>query len=256
MHRIHAASVQSGSNGNSIFVRAGGVRILIDAGLSGIRAKERLASLGEDITRVDALIISHDHSDHISSAGIFQRKFGMPIYATAKTMDAAAGSLGKLSDVRTFRRGHAIRIGEVTVESIPTPHDAAEGSVFVISYGGRRLGVLTDLGHVFEGLGELIAGLDAVFLESNYDPKMLDEGPYPEHLKRRIRGPRGHISNLEAAELLSAHGRSLRWACLAHLSETNNTPRHALKCHREVLGAGGPALHVASRYECSQMFGV
>lgn len=255
MHRIHAASVQSGSNGNSIFVRAGGVRILIDAGLSGVRAKERLASLGEDITQIDALIISHDHSDHISSAGIFQRKFGMPIHATSATMDAASGSLGKLTDVRTFKRGQSIKIGEVTVESSPTPHDAVEGSVFVITYGGRRLGVLTDLGHVFDGLGELISGLDAVFLESNYDPRMLDEGPYPEMLKRRIRGPRGHISNRESAELLHAHGRRLKWACLAHLSETNNTPRHAMACHREVLGEAFN-LHVASRYTCSQIFAV
>lgn len=255
--RIHAASICSGSSGNCTFIRAAEVRILIDAGLSGIKAKAGLAAIGEDITRIDALLISHDHSDHVSSAGVFQRKFGMPIYATARTLDATGDTLGKLGDVRTFKRGQTIRIGEVDIHTIPTPHDGAEGSVFVISYGGRTLGVLTDLGHVFSGLGDIVSGLDAVFLESNYDPAMLDNGPYPDHLKHRIRSPRGHISNRESAELLLSHGRGLKWACLAHLSENNNTPRHALRTHSEVMG-GTPRmrLHLAARHEPTPVFEV
>lgn len=254
--RIHAVSIQSGSNGNCIFIRAGRVRLLLDAGISGKQAEQRLASIGEDIRRIDALLISHDHSDHIKSAGIFQRKYGMPIYATSRTMDVAQGALGKLSDVRTFRRGSVIAFGDVMVETVPTPHDAAEGSVFVITFAGRRLGVLTDLGHVFKGLGDLISGLDAVFLESNYDPRMLDDGPYPEFLKHRIRSPHGHISNMESARLLTERGGALKWACLAHLSESNNTPDLALKTHKEVMGARAAHLHVASRYKCSPVFGV
>lgn len=254
--RIHAVSIQSGSNGNCIFIRAGEVRLLLDAGISGRQAEQRLAGIGEDIRRIDALVISHDHSDHIKSAGVFQRKYGMPIYATRATLDVPGAGLGKLSDVRTFRRGETITFGDVSVETVPTPHDAADGSVFVISYAGRRLGVLTDLGHVFKGLGDMIAGLDAVFLESNYDPRMLDDGPYPDFLKHRIRSPHGHISNLESARLLNERGGALKWACLSHLSESNNTPALALKTHREVIGRRDIQLHVASRYECSQVLGI
>ncbi|UCD35044.1 MAG: hypothetical protein JSU90_12260, partial [Nitrospiraceae bacterium] len=137
------------------------------------------------------------------------------------------------------------------VETLPSPHDCADGSIFVISSGGKRLGILTDLGHVFTELYPLMASLDAVFLESNYDDGMLQRGPYPLSLKRRISGPRGHLSNRESAELLQA-GESLQWACLAHLSQNNNTPHKALQAHRDVLGHG-LALTIASRLTASAL---
>ena len=112
------------------------------------------------------------------------------------------------------------------METIPTPHDGVDGVVFVVDDGKHRLGILTDLGHVFADLEAVIGSLDAVLLESNYDPDMLANGPYPEWLKERIEGPGGHISNLEAAELLlKAASKRMKWACLAHLSHDNNTPR-------------------------------
>ena len=127
---------------------------------------------------------------------------------------------------------------------------------FVVDDGYRRLGILTDLGHVFDRLNCVVRTLDAVVLESNYDPVMLARSSYPESLKRRIRGPRGHLSNIESAELLSrAAGGPLRWACLAHLSAENNTPQLALNCHQYVLGSRLP-LHVASRYEPSEVLEV
>ncbi len=164
--------------------------------------------------------------------------------------------LGRVEDVRPFQAGSSIRFGKVRVETIPTPHDASDGVAFVIDDGRRRLGILTDLGHVFTGLGELIGTLDAVLLESNYDPEMLAGGTYPPFLKNRIRGPEGHLSNAEAAELLSSsvNGR-LQWACLAHLSENNNTPDLARSTHREILGDRVP-IHVAHRYEATGVFQV
>ena len=115
--------------------------------------------------------------------------------------------------------GKRVKFGKVVVETIPTPHDAEDGVVFVVDDGKHRLGILTDLGHVFDGLGDVIASLDAVLLESNYDPEMLANGPYPESLKKRIAGPHGHISNFEAAELLNtAASKRMKWACLGHLS--------------------------------------
>ena len=252
---LQVISLQSGSNGNCVYVEAGGVKLLFDAGISGVTAEERLAACGRDIRSVDGLIISHDHSDHIRSAGIFQRKYGIPLFVTPRTLSAAQGrcSLGKLKDVNHFRAGSAIVFGDVTVHSIPTPHDGEDGTIFVVERGARRLGIMTDLGHVFRDLGRTIAALDAVFLESNYDPQMLANGPYPRYLKLRIKGPGGHLSNREAAELLAASaGSRLQWACLAHLSEENNTPDLALRTHREVLGEGLP-LCVASRYGVSKV---
>lgn len=251
-------SLQSGSNGNCIYVEAGGMRLLFDAGISGATAAERLAHHGRDIRQVDALIISHDHSDHIRSAGIFQRKFGIPLYVTNRTIAAAQTrcSLGKLKEVHHFRSGGTIRLGSVMVHTVPTPHDAEDGTVFIVDDGTRRLGIMTDLGHVFHDLGRLIATCDAVLLESNYDPLMLANGPYPRFLKERIKGPRGHISNREAAELVAgARSGRLRWAFLGHLSEQNNCPDVALRTHREVLG-DSLSLCVASRYGVSEVMDV
>jgi phosphoribosyl 1,2-cyclic phosphodiesterase len=254
-----AISLQSGSSGNCIYIEAGGVRLLIDAGITGVQAQERLAAHGRDIRAVDAVIISHDHGDHIRHAGVYQRKFGIPIYVTPATLAAATTrcNLGKLTDVRTFRACDKIRFGEVLVHAIPTPHDGVDGSVFVIEAGKKRIGVLTDLGHVFKDLSRIVSSLDAVFLESNYDPDMLAAGPYPAYLKQRIRGPHGHISNIEAAELLrrACEEQRLQWACLSHLSEENNHPDVALKTHREVI-SGNVVLHVADRYQSTRIFTV
>ena len=244
---FQAISLQSGSNGNCIYVETGNVRLIFDAGISGIETERRLTARGKNIRAVDAVIISHDHADHAKYAGILHRKYGLPVYMTRTTLKAANSrcGLGRLNDLRHFYCGDSIGIGGVIIKSIPTPHDGADGSVFVIESGGKRLGVMTDLGHVFDELVSEIAELDAVFLESNYDPEMLLKGPYPVFLKRRIEGPGGHISNFEAAELL-LHGSRLQWACLSHLSHHNNYPAIALKTHRKVLGDSLP-LHIAGR---------
>ena len=247
---ITAIALQSGSNGNCIYVEADGVKLLFDAGINGKQAKERLASHGRDIREVDAVIISHDHGDHISHAGVFQRKYGLPLYVTQKTYDTAVRRhpLGKLSDVRFFRSDGVLRFGGVSVEAIATPHDASDGAAFVISSGSKRLGIMTDLGHIFDGLLDTLDTLDAVFLESNYDPDMLETGLYPAFLKKRIKGPQGHLSNIESAELLNAlSGKRLKWACLSHLSEQNNNATLALQTHRDILQQDLD-LHIANRY--------
>lgn len=252
-----AISLQSGSSGNCIYVETGGVSLLIDAGITGVQAEERLAAHGRDIRKVDAVIISHDHGDHIRHAGVYQRKFGIPIYVTPATLAAASSrcNLGKLNDVRSFRSCDKIRFKDVLVHAVPTPHDGVDGAVFVVEAGAKRLGVLTDLGHVFKDLVHIVASLDAVFLESNYDPSMLASGPYPAYLKQRIRGPKGHLSNIEAAEVLgrAVEEQRLRWACLSHLSGENNNPDVALKTHRAVV-AEKLTLHVADRYQASDIF--
>jgi phosphoribosyl 1,2-cyclic phosphodiesterase len=247
---ILAIALQSGSNGNCIYVEAGGVKLLFDAGINGKQAETRLAAHGRDIREIDALIISHDHGDHIRHAGVYQRKFGLPLYVTQKTYDVAVKRhpLGRLADVRFFSSDGIFQFGGVSVEAISTPHDASDGAAFVISSGRKRLGIMTDLGHIFDGLPEALESLDAVFLESNYDPEMLETGLYPAFLKKRIKGPQGHLSNIEAAELLKATSvPRLKWACLSHLSEQNNSAALALKTHRDIL-KHDLALHVADRY--------
>lgn len=245
-----AIALQSGSNGNCIYVESGDVRLLIDAGITGRQADQRLTDTGRNIRDVDALLISHDHSDHTRSMGIFQRKFRLPIHITERTLAATRRRArhGELHDIQLFSAGDTLSLEHLTVESVPTPHDAVDGVAFVVDDGEHRLGVLTDLGHVFESLGDIVATLDAVVIESNYDPNLLDSGPYPERLKQRIRGAGGHLSNDESAQLLaqSANDR-LKWACLAHLSERNNSPERALDAHRQLLG-DRLTLHVADRY--------
>jgi phosphoribosyl 1,2-cyclic phosphodiesterase len=245
-------SLQSGSNGNCIYVEADGVKLLFDAGISGKQVKERLSFCDRDVTDIDSVLISHDHADHASRMGVLNRKFHLPIYVTTKTFHAANRyNLGDIEDLRHFHSGESLRFGKVVVETIPTPHDGVDGVVFVVDDGKHRLGILTDLGHVFSDLAGIIGSLDAVLLESNYDPEMLENGGYPTFLKKRIIGPGGHISNFEAAELLqTAASKRMKWACLAHLSHDNNTPALALKTHRKILGDRMP-IRVATRYEAS-----
>lgn len=248
-----AISLQSGSNGNCIYVEAGSLRLLFDAGICGVDAERRLACHGRDIRDVDAVVISHDHADHVRYAGVYQRKYKLPLYMTPRTLDISEQrhKLGRLDNVHFFLSGGTLAFGEVSVRTIPTPHDSVDGSAFVIECGPKRLGILTDLGHSFEGLSSVISSLDAVFIESNYDQAMLARGPYPEFLKRRIQGPGGHISNNEAARLLTS-GKRLKWACLAHLSEHNNHPQVALQTHRNLLN-NSLVLHVAGRHKATDI---
>ena len=246
-------SIQSGSNGNCIYVEAGDKQLLFDAGVSGKRARERMAKHGRCPKDADAVFISHEHSDHIRNAGVFHRMFDVPVYVTPKTLQANQCNIGRLTDVRYFEAGDSICLDGVKVHTVPTPHDAVDTVSFIVEFDGRRLGIFTDLGHPFAMLQDLLESVDAAYLESNYDVDMLQRGPYPEYLKQRIAGSGGHLSNAESAAVLrrAAH-RRLKWIALSHLSQENNTPETALETHRETVGRNLP-FHVASRHEASQL---
>lgn len=253
---VKTFSLQSGSNGNAIYVEANGTRLLFDAGITGVQAQRRMAGHSCDICEVDALLISHDHVDHIRSAGVYQRKFGLPIYVTQKTQRATWCKLGCLTDVRHFKAGESLTFDGVTVHTIPTPHDAADGVAFVVECEGKRLGILTDLGHPSKSLQELLESVDAAYLECNFDPTLLEQGAYPPALKARIRGPGGHLSNDDSAQLLRACGpRAPQWIAVAHLSQDNNRPELAMDAQRAAVGREYPVFH-ASRYGSSEMFTV
>ncbi len=240
-------SAQSGSNGNCIYVETDDVRLLFDAGISGKQLQQRMAEHGRSPCDVDALLISHEHSDHIRCAGIYTRKFGLPIYMTRPTHYAIQCDLGRLDDIRHFIAGDTLEFGATKVHTFSTPHDAVDGVVFIVEHDEKKLAILTDLGYAFENLDVLLASVDAAYLESNYDVDMLHLGEYPAFLKARIRGKGGHLSNCEAANVMKrVASKRHQWIALSHLSGQNNTPDIALDTHRHTVGKSFP-FDVSSR---------
>lgn len=220
----------SGSKGNSTLIEADGSRILIDAGLSAKAMAARLSLLGVDPESIDALVISHEHTDHIRGVDVWCKRFGTRVYTTPATHKAVASSLGPHVRVAHFKSGHAMEIGPFRMIPFHVSHDAEEPVGFVIETNGSRLGVVTDLGCATSLVRERLQRLDALILESNHDMRMLMEGPYPWPVKDRIRRNHGHLSNEQSAKLLACVAHSgLQAVVLAHLSEINNLPEIALE---------------------------
>ena len=219
----------SGSQGNACYIESKGARILIDAGLSCREVVRRLDALGVDPEGLDALLLTHEHIDHIRGAGPLARRFDLPVYLNASTMRRSIRVLGGLSRTVTIRTGEETTIHDLRIETFTKCHDAADPMGFVISSGRLKLGLMTDLGRSTRVVVERLKRCQSLIMEFNHDEDMLEEGPYPLHLKRRIKGPDGHLSNKQAGELLSAlcH-HDLQCVVLAHLSAINNTPEKAL----------------------------
>ena len=234
---MRVIALQSGSKGNCIYLETDRVRVLFDAGISGKQAQDRLAYFHIDIRSIDALLISHEHSDHVSCAGVFCRKFGIPLWTTEMTYKAMEYRLGDVSSVNFFKSGETIHFDGLNIETIKTPHDAVDGVCFVADDGKKRFGVCTDLGCVFNELPSVVKSLNGVLLESNYDPIMLRYGEYSPELQDRIRSSHGHLSNEESAELLLHYGQQLEAVMLGHISENNNTEDQVQKTHKKILGS-------------------
>jgi phosphoribosyl 1,2-cyclic phosphodiesterase len=250
-------SLQSGSNGNAIYVETADARLLFDCGLTGKKALDRMAVHGRHPRDLTAVVVSHDHRDHVRGIGVLARRWRVPVLATTGTCEVLPRKgVGWIPDLRTFSAGERLRFGRTVVETVPTPHDGLDGVAFVVEADGVRLGIFTDLGHLFPGLDEALGETDVSYVESNYDAVMLETGAYPLHLKDRIRGPGGHISNEEAAALLrGSSGGRLGLAVLSHLSQENNRPEIA---HETVRTSGPPELELrlAGRYGASDLFHV
>jgi phosphoribosyl 1,2-cyclic phosphodiesterase len=230
----------SGSSGNATLVEGGGTRLLIDAGLGPRALGERLLSAGVDPASLDAVLVSHEHGDHAKGAASFSAKWGVPLVGSRGTyaaagfgaVDVAAYELLKPDEPRVF--------GALGVRGVPVPHDAAGPYAFVVTCGGETLGHATDLGHLDAALIDAFLTCDALLLESNYDPALLRDGPYPWSLKERILSPRGHLSNGDVARYLAdGLGASCRTLVLAHLSKTNNHPELCLMAAERALQARG-----------------
>jgi phosphoribosyl 1,2-cyclic phosphodiesterase len=202
----------------------GPARLLVDAGLSARELTRRLGEVGVEPATVDGLLLSHEHDDHARGAERFSRKHGVPLVCSRKTLEAMDRSADHFAGWCELRCGGTQSVAGVEIEPFAVPHDAADPMGFVLSAEGRRFGVATDLGHATALVVERLRGCEVLMVESNHDDRMLAEGPYPWHLKQRVSGRLGHLSNREAAGLLrQVAGPDCRFVVLAHLSEKNNT---------------------------------
>ncbi len=223
---MRVASLGSGSRGNGTLIEHASTCVLLDCGFSVRETEKRLARLGKTAGELSAIVVTHEHGDHINGVGALARKFKLPVWATAGTL--AADRIGAVTDVRTINSHQAFVLGDLQVQPFPVPHDAREPCQFVFGDGERRLGILTDVGSVTVHIIEQLSGCDALILECNHDKVLLDTGQYPPSLKRRVGGIQGHLSNAQAEDLLRRleTGR-LTLLVAAHLSEKHNTPELA-----------------------------
>ena len=247
----------SGSSGNSIYLRSSNTSLLIDAGLSGGEITSRLEAVGVDPSSLEAVVVTHEHTDHLSGAGIVSRRYGFPLLITPRTYRAGLRKLGKVSQPVYYTSGNAFRVRDLTLEPFTVPHDAVDPVGLVVSDGCVRVGIVTDLGYVTNLVREKLRGCNCLVLESNHDPELLRVGPYPWELKRRVGGRHGHLSNNESASLLSelVHD-GLQLVILAHISQKNNRYELADLTARNVLEKTGyPVDLVVARQErVSPMF--
>ncbi|MGI5863910.1 MAG: MBL fold metallo-hydrolase [Myxococcales bacterium] len=240
----------SGSSGNCLWIRGGGVQLLVDCGLSARQVCARLEAVGGRIDEIQGVVVTHGHRDHVMGASVLSRRHGLDIYATRGARRFLPAGI-PVERLRALPYPGNLSIGRLQVTSVATPHDSPESVALVVDDGDARLGIVTDLGGVPETMASTLAGVDGLVLEMNHDEQMLANGPYPPRLKRRIRGNYGHLSNLQGGELLRrlAHP-GLQSVTLAHISEHNNTPELAREVAERVLAQapGRAALSIGEHH--------
>ncbi len=244
----------SGSKGNAIYISDSSTAVLIDAGLSGKEIERRLETRGLSPENLDAILVSHEHSDHIQSVGVLSRRFSLPVYMNTKTLETASNNLGKMHDIKQFSCGSSFKINRLTIHPFSVSHDAEDPAGFTVNKNGVKIGIATDLGIVTSLVKEHLKGCSLVVLEANHDLKMLEDGPYVWTLKQRVKGRTGHLSNEDTRKLLKEINHSrLKHVILAHLSEENNTPEIAVNTVGEAINPGITKLSVASQNRCGKL---
>lgn len=260
---LRVSILGSGSNGNAAFVATREVRVLVDAGFSFRQIEKRLEAIGERAEDLDAVLITHEHSDHCTGLQTLVKRTGKPIYLTART--ASAIDWGELMGgecppprLETFSAGARLEIGDLSIDTFTIPHDAVDPVGFSFRACGAKAALVTDLGYMTASVKQHIQGADFLLLESNHDLEMLRVGPYPWFVKQRVASRVGHLSNQAVAEFLeSEFDRAARTLLLGHLSGNNNHPAMAYDdAHRALtrIGAGGVALAVADQDSPSEVF--
>lgn len=223
----------SGSRGNAVYVESGETAVLVDAGFSARELKRRMEAQGLELSRLSALVISHEHGDHIQGLLVLGRR--LPVYATEGTLEALEEIYDLDGGTEVMAAGEWRTIGALRFRPVPVSHDAADPVGFVIEDGHARAAVITDLGVVTRLVQHSLADLSIAVIEANHDPEMLIAGPYPWEVKQRVKSRLGHLANHEAADLITGIAHSgLKHVLLAHLSQINNRPQLA----HDAVGAG------------------
>ena len=252
--QLFFTSLNSGSNGNCYYVGNAREAVLVDAGISCRETEKRIKQLGLSMSKVKAIFVSHEHSDHINGVPVLARKYNLPVYISDATLKHSRIRFNAL-DFRPLPAHQPVQVGELQVTGFPKIHDAADGHSFVVHYAGFTVGVFTDIGMPCDNLATYFKQCHAAFLEANYCADMLENGSYPLYLKNRIRGGEGHLSNAQALAFFLEHKPPfLKHLLLAHLSKNNNSPRLVKKLFTE--HAGQVQVTVASRYEATPVFAV
>ncbi len=249
---LFIASIASGSNGNCYYIGNDAEAVFIDAGISCRETEVRMARLGLKMELLKAIFISHEHRDHITGVSLLARRYNIPVYATPGT--SHGGRLNLDGDlIFPFLKNEPVLIGGLSVFPFSKLHDAWDPHSFTVSHKGVTVGIFTDCGGICEELKRHFATCHAAFLEANYDDEMLENGNYPYHLKRRISGGKGHLSNAKALELFRKYkSELLTHVLLSHLSKDNNCPDKALQLFKP--HAGKVKVSVASRDCESEVF--
>ncbi len=249
---LFIASINSGSNGNCYYVGNHEEAVLIDAGISCRETEKRMARIGLSMDKVKAIFVSHEHSDHIQGVPVLSKKYNLPVFITPRTTFGGRQFINQ-DLVYPFVAYKAMSIGNISVTAFPKFHDAAEPHSFVITCSGVKVAVITDIGMVCDHVVRNFADCHAAFLEANYDEEMLMNGRYPYHLKRRISGGRGHLSNKQALNLFINHKPAhMSHLLLSHLSKDNNDPEMVKKLFDS--HAGNTEIVVASRLYESDVY--
>jgi phosphoribosyl 1,2-cyclic phosphodiesterase len=248
---LFITSLNSGSNGNCYYVGNRNDAVLIDVGISCRETERRMKKLELDIKKVKAIFVSHEHGDHIRGVSVLANKYSLPVYITEATAKRGPILIKHLS--KTFTAHEPIAVGELTITAFTKQHDAADPHSFIVSYNSITVGVITDIGIACDKVIHYFKQCHAAFLETNYDEVMLENGSYPLHLKNRIRGGEGHISNAQALELFIKHRPPfMTHLLLSHLSQENNSPQIAESVFTP--HANGTKIIVASRHEATEVF--
>lgn len=243
---LRFSSLGSGSRGNATLVETDQTCIMVDCGFSVIETRRRLARLGKTPADIHGILVTHEHSDHISGVAGLARRFAIPVWMTAGTSVMHADT--DIPSLDWFHGHAAFAIGDLHITPFPVPHDAREPCQFVFSDGVVRLGVLTDTGSITGHIRQVLDGCEALLLECNHDTAMLANGPYPTRLKRRVGGHLGHLSNAQAADLLSSIDVSaLKQLAIAHLSDKNNRPELARSVLAQILKCAPEWIAVADQ---------
>ncbi|HEX5025232.1 MAG TPA: MBL fold metallo-hydrolase [Agriterribacter sp.] len=249
---LFIASLNSGSNGNCYYVGNHQEAVLVDAGISCRETEKRLKRLGLDISRVKAIFVSHEHSDHITGIPALSKKFQIPVYITTHTLASTPIPI-EAHLTHSFLPHQPVTIGNLSVLAFPKYHDAQDPHSFVISNNEVKVGVFTDIGNSCDHVVRHFKQCNAVFLESNYCEDMLAKGSYPFYLKKRISGGNGHLSNKQALDLFTQHKtKLLSHLILSHLSKNNNNPQLVERLFTQQ--AGGTKIIVASRYHETEVY--